>query len=86
MWAGHGRGARGTRAGVQVGLDSRGGVKEAPGHAPATRGSSRASVNMQEAKVQSSGSHRGMRRGEEKKIKKDQVSSESLAERSYLLT
>ena len=53
-----GEGARRTRAGIQMDLDGRGGAKQAPGHAPATW------VSMhRKAKVQSSGSHRGWRRG-----------------------
>lgn len=56
-----GEGARRTRAGIQVDLDGRGGAKRAPGHAPATW------VSMhRKAKVQSSGSHRGMEKGRER--------------------
>lgn len=56
-----GEGARRTRAGIQVDLDSRGGAKRAPGHAPPTW------VSMhRKAKVQSSGNHRGMEKGRER--------------------
>lgn len=63
---------RRTRASVQAGLDGRGGAKQAPGHAPATWVSAKALVNTQEAKIQSSETHRGLGMGAGRKgSKKD---------------
>lgn len=52
------------------------GAKKASGHAPTTWVSTRASVNTQKAKVQSSDSHRGqeVKREQERTIEKDGVS------------
>lgn len=52
------------------------GAKQASGHAPTTWVSTRASVNTQKAKVQSSDSHRGqeVKREQERTIEKDGVS------------